>query len=125
LSAASAKVCPQNRGKVVAAGPHLVVGDRREGHVVPVEPHRRHVALVREHLPVVEPDVTRRAVVGELVLVGRAADVLQVAEPVALDPGRVLLEPGRQPVLPDVRRLDDVVVDADDHGDLRHRTSEI
>ena len=100
--------------RLVATRSHLVVRDRQQTHVVALEAHRGDVPLVRVHQALVEPDVARRAVVAELVLVAGAADELQAAEPVALDLRAVLRELRREPPLEQVRRLDDVVVDTHD-----------
>ena len=100
--------------RLVATRSHLVVGDRQETHVVALEAHRRDVPLVRVHQALVEPDVARRTVVAELVLVAGSTDELQAAEPVALDPGAVVRELRGEPALEQVRRLDDVIVDAHD-----------
>ena len=103
---------------LVAAGSHLVVGDGRHGHVVAVEADGGHVTLVDVDEVLVDPAVGLRAVGVEGLAVGPAADVLHLADAAALRLGAAVAEAGRQPGVPEVRRLDDVVVDADD---LRER----
>ena len=104
---------------LVAARAHLVVRDRRQRHVVTVEADRGDVALVREHEALEHPAVGLRRVVVEVELVGAAADVAHSRDALALDAGRPIAEPLGEPAVPHVRRLDHVVVDADDDGDLR------
>jgi hypothetical protein len=99
---ASVKVWPQNRGKVgkqsdagfrvVAAGPHPVVGDRAHGHVVPVEAGRGHVALVDVDQVLEEPDICLGAVGVEAHLIVAATRVDHGADPLALDPRPALDE---------------------------------
>ena len=106
--------------RVVATGAHLVVGDRRQRHLVAREPDRGDVALVRRDQLLVEPGVGLGLRVVPLDLVGRAALVLHLADAPALDAGRarvvgVLL---RQPLLEQVGRFHHVVVDADEPGDV-------
>ena len=103
---------------VVATGAHLVVGDGRGGHVVAVEADRGHVALVDVDEVLVDPAVGLGAVGVEGLLVLAAAGVAHVADAAALDLGAAVAELLGQPGLPEVRRLDDVVVDADDLGQL-------
>ena len=103
---------------VVAAGAHFVVGDGGHGHVVAVEADGGHVALVDVDEVLVDPAVGLGAVGVERLAVGAAADVLHVADAPALRLGAAVAEARRQPGVPEVRRLDDVVVDADD---LRER----
>ena len=73
---------------LVAAGPHLVVGDRRHRHVVAVEADRGDVALVDVDEILVDPAVGLRAVGVERLAVDAAADVLHLADapPLALGP---------------------------------------
>jgi hypothetical protein len=78
------------------------------------------VALVDVDEVAEHPAVGGAPVVGELLLVGAAADVLHPAHAPALDAGAVGPVPLGQPRLPHVGRLDDVVVDADDLGELGH-----
>ena len=76
------------------------------------------MALVDVDEVLVDPAVGLRAVGVEGLLVLPAADVLHVADAAALDLGAAVAEALGQPGLPHVRRLDDVVVDADDRGQL-------
>jgi hypothetical protein len=78
------------------------------------------VALVDVDEIFVDPAVGERAVRVEGLLVGAAADVLHRADAAALDLGPAVGQLGGQPRLPEVRRLDDVVVDADDLGQFGH-----
>ncbi len=66
----------------------------------------------------VDPAVRERAVGVERLLVRAAPDVAHRADAAPLDVRTTSFELGRQPGLPDVRRLDDVVVDADDLGQV-------
>ena len=91
------------------------------GHVVAVEPDRGDVALVDVDEVLEDPAVGLGPVGVERLLVHAAADVLDRADAPALDAGAAVAEPLGQPGLPDVRRLDDVVVDADDLGQLHAR----
>src|SRR6202035_4583239 len=75
----------------------------------------RHEPLVDIDQPVLEvPAVTPRPVGVFLHRVLGAGVELEVAPALPLDPGALLPELLREPRLPDVGRLDDVVVDADD-----------
>jgi hypothetical protein len=56
----------------------------------------------------------------ELELVRAPTDVAHAGDALALDARRPIAEPLGQPTIPDVRRLDDVVVDAHDEGNLVH-----
>ena len=88
------------RLRLVAARPHLVVGDRRHRHVVAVEAHRRDVALVDVDEVLVDPAVGLRALGIEGLLVLAAADVLHLADAAALDPGAAVAEALGQPRAP-------------------------
>jgi hypothetical protein len=112
------RVVGDARLRVVAARAHLVVGDGHEPHLVAGEADRGDVPLVRVHAVLVEPDVAGRRVVVELVLVLGAPEELQAGEPVALDARAPIPETLGQPGLPEVGRLDHVVIDRDDHRDL-------
>ena len=90
------------------------------GHVVAVEADRGDVALVDVDEVLVDPAVGLRPVVVEGLLVGAAADVAHRADAAPLDLRAAVLVLRRQPGLPHVGRLDDVVVDADDLRELRH-----
>ncbi len=98
----------------VAAWPHLVVGDRRHRHVVPVEADRRHVALVDVDEVLVHPAVGLRAVLVEGLLVAAAADVRHRPDAASLDMRTPSPEPLGQPPIPEMGGLDHVVIDADD-----------
>jgi hypothetical protein len=76
------------------------------------------VTLVDVHEVFVDPAVGLRSGLVECLLVRAAADVAHRADPAALGAWSALAERGRQPVAPHVRRLDDVVVDAHDPGEL-------
>jgi hypothetical protein len=76
------------------------------------------VTLVREHEPLEDPAIGLRRVVVELELVGPTADVAHARDALPLDAGCPITESLGEPVVPDVRRLDDVVVDADDEGNV-------
>ena len=106
--------------RFIAAGPHLVVGDGHHGHLVAVEADGGHMALVGMHQILVEPDVAPRGVGSvQFVLVHlRPSDPRHVAETAALHPGPTVAVLRRQPGLPEVGWLDDVVIDADDRRDL-------
>ena len=142
-SLASRKVWPQKRGNVgkhsdastqfismsstrafglVAARPHLVVGDRRHRHVVTVEADRRDVPLVDVDEVLVDPAVGLRSALVEGLLVRAAADVLHGADAAPFDLRAAIAESFGQPRLPQVRGLDDVVVDADDLGQFPRHT---
>ena len=110
---------------VPAAGAHVVVGDRGHRHDRLVE--RRHVVAVRrrlrdrdelllhvDDLVLVDPGVAPLAfgILGHLVL-GALLEP-ERAPALALDARPLLPVLLGQPGLPDVRGLDDVVVDADD-----------
>src|SRR5581483_3291764 len=110
---------------LVATGPHLVVGDGGEEHLVGVEladvpvgcgvEGNGDVALVDvDELVLVEPVVAPAAVLGHLLLVGSADVEGEVPPPGPLDPRALLAHLGGQAVLPHMGGLDDVVVDADD-----------
>src|SRR6185437_4472729 len=88
--------------------------DRRHRHVVAIEADRRDVPLVDVDEVLVDPAVGLGPVRVEGLAVGTATDVLHLADAPALDARTGLAELGGQPGLPDVRRLDDVVVDTDD-----------
>ena len=103
---------------LVAARPHLVVRDGRRRHVVAVEPDGGDMALVDVDEVFEDPAVALGPVGIEGLLVDTAADVLDRPDAPALHSRAAVPEPLGQPRLPDVRRLDDVVVDADDLGQL-------
>nr|WP_283247024.1 NAD-dependent epimerase/dehydratase family protein [Parafrankia sp. CH37] len=107
--------------RVVAAGTHLVVGDRGHRHVVAVEADRRDVPFVDVDEVLVHPAVGLRAVVVERLPVVAAADVLHAPDAAPLDAGAGVTQPGGQPALPQVGRLHDVIVDADDPRQLTER----
>ena len=71
--------------RLVATGAHLVVGDRRQGHLVARKPDRGDVALVRLDEVLVEPGVGLRLGVVPLDVVVRAARVGHRADPPAFD----------------------------------------
>jgi hypothetical protein len=103
---------------VVAAGPHLLVGHRRERHLVAGVADGGDVALVDVDEVPVHPAVgLLGGLVVEDLLVGAAAHVAHTGDAPALDAGAPVPVAGGQPGLPHVGRLDDVVVDADDLGD--------
>jgi hypothetical protein len=79
------------------------------------------VALVDVDEVLEDPAVALRAVGVEGLLVDPAADVLDRPDAPTLDAGTALAEPLGQPRLPHVRRLDDVVVDADNLGQFHPR----
>ena len=119
---------------VPAAGPHVVVGGRRHRHGGLVELRqvvvgrrrlrdRDELLLDVDDLVLVDPGVAPLAfgVLGHLVL--RALLQTERAPALALDARPLLPVLLGQPRLPDVRRLDDVVVDADDLRQLCHRDS--
>ncbi len=103
----------------VAAGPHFVVGDGRHGHVVAVEADGGHVALVDVDEVLVDPAVGLGTLGVEGLTVRTAADVLHLPDAAALCLGAPVAETGRQPGVPQVGRLDQVVVDADDLREWR------
>ena len=116
---------------VVATGAHLVIGDRGHDHLRRVE--LREVAVGRrverdrdepllhvDQLAVEVPGVAPRAVGVFVVRVLRARLVLERAPLLALDARPALAPLLGQPRLPHVRRLDHVVVDADDLRQLTH-----
>ena len=116
---------------LVATGPHLVVGHRADEHLRAVEAvhvaagrrveRDRDVTLVHVGEAVlVEPVVAPRAVVGHLLLVRRADVEPELAPARALDARSLVAQPDRQTVLPEMRGLDDVVVDADDLREFAH-----
>jgi hypothetical protein len=76
------------------------------------------VALVDVDEVLVDPAVGLLAVGVEGLLVGAAAHVAHAADAAAFDLGPLVPELGGEPPLPDVGRFDDVVVDADDPGEL-------
>ena len=82
------------------------------------KPDGRHVALVDVDEVLVDPAVGLGALGVERLAVRPAADVLHVADAAALRLGAAVAVARRQPGVPEVGRLDDVVVDADD---LRER----
>ena len=101
---------------------HLVVADGRERHVVAGKAHRGHVALVGVHVALVEPDVAHVAgpVFGvDLVLVVEAALVQEAADAMTLDLGAFVAVLLGEPGLPEVGRLDHMIIDADDQRDDR------
>jgi hypothetical protein len=114
------------RLRLVAAGAHLFVGDRAHEQLAAVEAPEvavgsgverdGHVPLVQvDEAVLVDPVVAPPPVVGDLLGVRRAGAEHDVAEACPLD-ARTLLAPLRgEPIVPEVRRFDDVVVDADDH----------
>jgi hypothetical protein len=91
-------------------------GDRRHRHVVAVEADRGDVALVDVDEVFVDPAVGLRSALVERLLVGAAADVLHVPDAAPFDLRSAVAEALGQPRLPEVRGLDDVVVDAHDLG---------
>ena len=77
-------------------------------------------AAVGDDQVLVHPEVgLDAALVDEVPCVGRAVE-LQVLDALALDPRADVAVLRRQPVVPHVGRLDDVVVDADDLGQHLH-----
>src|SRR5205823_2817712 len=102
----------ETRLRLVATGPHLVERDRRHRHVIAIEAHGRDVALVDVHEIAEDPTVGLWSVRVEGLLVGAAADVLHRADAAALDARATVAPTRREPGLPEVGRLDDVVVDA-------------
>ena len=67
----------------------------------------------------VDPAIGLGAVGVEGLAVGPPADVLHVADAAALGLRAPVAKARREPGVPQVRRLDDVVVDADDLGERR------
>ena len=109
------------RLRVVATGAHLVVGDRRHRHVVAVEADRGHVALVDVDEVLVDPAVGLRSVVVERSARTRRRRCGCIAPmPRRSTRGPASRNRSREPRLPEVRGLDDVVVDADDLRELGH-----
>ena len=110
--------------RVEATGPHVVVGHRRERVLLRRVPGRRDVSLQRELQVLVDPavDLRRRIVVEDLLVVARIdhVDPLDAATHHLRAAVAVL---GGQPPLPDVRRFDDVVIDADDLGQIHPSSS--
>ncbi len=107
--------------RVVAAGAHVVVGDRRERHLLSRVPDGRDHALVRVDEVLVHPavDLGRRVVVEVLDVDSRCRRSRCRAMPRRTIFGPRSRNFGGQPRVPHVRRLDDVVVDADDLRDSR------
>ena len=105
---------------VVAPRPHVVVGDRRHRHLVARVPDGGDHPLVRVDQVLVDPcvDLDRRCVV-ELLPVGGGAGELDGADAAAFDLRSTIAVLRRQPRRPQMRRFDDVVVDADDLRDRR------
>src|SRR4029077_7026252 len=110
---------------LVAAGAHLVVGDGGHHHLGAVEladvavggglEGDRHEPLVDVDEAVLEvPGVAPLPIRALGVRVLRARGGVERAPLLALDVGSLLPELLREPRLPDVGRLDDVIVDADD-----------
>ena len=99
---------------VVAPGTHVVVGDRSEGHLLLGIPGRGDHPLVGVDEVFVDPaiDLDRGVLVEVLDIVG-CADIVDLADATPLHLWPAVLEPGGEPMLPDVGRLDHVVVDAD------------
>src|SRR5947209_2094417 len=81
--------------------------------------HRRDVAFVDVDEIAEDPAVGLWSVRVEGLLVAAAADVLHRADAAALDARATVAPTRREPGLPEVRGLDDVVVDADDLGQRR------
>ena len=119
------------RRGLVAARSHLVVGDGGEEHLAGVETtdvavrrgveRNGDVALVHvDEAVLIHPVVAPAAVLGHLLLVGGARVEREVPPPRPLDAWALLSHPGGQSLLPQVGRLDDVVVDADDLRQLHH-----
>src|SRR5680860_596837 len=88
--------------RLVTARPHLLVGDRRHGHVVPVEADGGNVALVDVDEILVDPAVRLRAVGIEALLVGPATDVAHRPDPSSFDARAPLAESLGEPGLPEV-----------------------
>src|SRR5207249_10585535 len=116
------------RLRVVATRPHLLI--RNRGHVHAARIELRQVATRRrverngdeplvhvDDAVLVDPVVTGLAVLHLLLVVDGARPLPELAPGAAFDPGTLLAEPRRQVALPDVPRLDHMVVDA---HDLRH-----
>ena len=111
----------ETRHRVVATRAHVVVGDRRERHLLFRVPDGRDHPLVRVHEVFVEPAVDLRGrVVVEVLDVAGGTDVVDLADTAPHDLGAAVAVLRRQPALPDVRGLDHVVVDADELRDLPH-----
>src|SRR4051794_17375879 len=92
-------------------------GSRRTwwGDVELREPDRRRQLREGVDEVVVEPPVARLAALDAL-LVGEDAALEVELRRVTLDPGGTILELGGDPVGPEIRRLDHVVIDGDDEG---------
>ena len=105
-----------------ATGPDVVVGDGPQPHLVGLVAHRGDVAPQHVDHIAEQPAVRGRAVGREVVLVlGPGAHDANLGHPPPFHARRTVPEPGGEPCLPQVRRLDDVVVDAHDLGQLHHR----
>jgi hypothetical protein len=138
LSSRSRKVWPQKRGRVFreahggldAVGVHVRqpvllfpcaradLIERCKLHAELGEPDRRGQHHQRGNQAVVEPDIAPGAVRILLPAPLRTA----VAHFLARHPGTPVLEARREPGLPQIRRLQHVVVYGDDPRDVRHAT---
>ena len=111
--------------RVVAAGAHLVVGDRRQRHARPAgsRPPRRGACGVRRgpRRSSSRPSSANRRRRSARSCAGLTMSIR--CDAAALDLRAAVAVLGGQPALPDVRRLDDVVVDADDLGQLHPSSS--
>jgi hypothetical protein len=107
------------RLRLVATRAHLVVGDRRHCHVVAIEADGGDVTLVDVDEILVDPAVGLRPGIVECLLVDAAPDVAHRPDAAPLHVGSALDELRGEPLLPEVRGLDDVVVDTDDLGQFR------
>ncbi len=108
--------------RVEAPRPHLVERDGRDLDLVAVESHRGRQARERVDQIFVEPPVTHRAV-GARRVAELPSDERHLPERRAHRPRPDVLVLGGQSVLPDAGRLDDVIVDGDDPGELGHAAS--
>ncbi len=107
---------------VVAALAHVLVGDGRDGDLFARHTDRCGQPRVRDGLVLEHPPIGQRAFAFRTHLIGElAADEGHLLHRMTLDARADRLELLRQAVLPDVRGLDDVVIDGDDLRDVLHR----